>query len=405
VSKLYRTTALFGIAVFIVSCGGIGSLPEVKIDRHPEPANYRGFNIYTELPAFDPASTNPFQVDLRSADLTKLDLSESKDSLIYAAFDSQTEWPTSEKMPADFDWQTIMEMGKDPGLGMRALHDQGITGQGVGIAIIDQTLLVDHVEYKDRLLVYEEAEDITGPWLEAQMHGPAVASIAVGKTVGVAPQADLYFIATAMCNQGTYESIDFACLARSVRRIIEINDSLPADGKIRVLSMSIGWSPASKGYRDITAAVNEAKAAGIFVISSSFSETYGYSFHGLGRGPFADPNTFQSYEPGLFWQQSFFDQGFSSDTLLVPMDSRTTASPTGTEDYAFYRQGGWSWSIPYLAGAYALAVQVKPDITPEEFWSAALETGQTIQIQRDGQEYEFGAILDLQALIEALKVK
>jgi hypothetical protein len=169
--------------------------------------------------------------------------------------------------------------------------------------------------------------------------------------------------------------------------------------------MSIGWGPQSKGYRDITAAVNEAKAAGIFVISSSLTETYGYSFHGLGRDPFADPNTFQSYEPGLWWQQNFFEQGFSSDTLLVPMDSRTTASPTGTEDYVFYRQGGWSWSIPYLAGTYALAVQVRPDITPEEFWKTALETGQTIQIQHDGKEYEFGAILDPQALIEAIKAK
>ena len=29
---------------------------------------------------------------------------------------------------------------------------------------------------------------------DAQMHGPAVSSIAVGKTVGVAPEADLYYI-------------------------------------------------------------------------------------------------------------------------------------------------------------------------------------------------------------------
>ena len=63
------------------------------------------------------------------------------------------------------------------------------------------------------------------------------------------------------------------------------------------------------------------------------------------------------------------------------MDSRTTAGPTGIEDYAFYRVGGWSWSIPYLAGTYALAAQVNPDITLEEFWDAALKTGKTIPIQ------------------------
>ena len=113
-------------------------------------------------------------------------------SLLYADFDSKTQWPASDKLPTDFDRQKIMEISKDPGLGIRKLHDQGITGNGVGIAIIDQTLLVDHIEYKDRIRIYEEAEDITGGWLETQMHGPAVASIAVGKTVGVAPDADLY---------------------------------------------------------------------------------------------------------------------------------------------------------------------------------------------------------------------
>jgi hypothetical protein len=91
--------------------------------------------------------------------------------------------------------------------------------------------------------------------------------------------------------------------------------------------------------------------------------------------------------------------------LLVPMDSRTTASPTGTEDYVFYRQGGWSWSIPYLAGMYALAVQVKPEITPEAFWETALETGRTIHIGHNGKDYEFGVILDPQALIEAIRDK
>jgi hypothetical protein len=59
------------------------------------------------------------------------------------------------------------------------------------------------------------------------------------------------------------------------------------------------------------------------------------------------------------------------------MDSRTTAAPTGRSDCAFYRQGGWSWVTPYLAGLYALACQVRPDVTPELFWEKALATGTT----------------------------
>jgi hypothetical protein len=416
-STIYRITVLFVLAMLIAACSAPvtntsqatqppSSSFEVKIARHPEPVDFSGFNVYTEPPTYDPDSEEMWQVDLRSSDLTKLDLSKSKEDLLFADFDSQTKWPASDKMPADFDWQKIMETGKDPGLGLRALHDQGINGKNIGIAIIDQTLLVDHIEYKDRIRFYEEAEDVTGGWEQVQMHGPAVASIAVGQTVGVAPEADLYYIATGDCGgANSIEDMDFSCDAKSIRRIVEINKSLPADRKIRVLSMSIGWSSRNKGYDEITAAVNEAKAAGIFVISSSLSEIYGLHFHGLGREPLADPNEFTSYQPGLWWQKYFYGNGFSTETLLVPMDARTTASPTGPEDYVYYREGGWSWSIPYLAGVYALAVQVKPDIAPEEFWSTALQTGRTIQIQHGGKDYEFGVILDPQALIEALKNK
>lgn len=374
-SKFYRMLVVFVVAAFIASCGGLGVMPEVNIARHPGTANYSAIHVYTELPTFDPTSTEPFQVDLRSSDLTTFDLSKSKDNLLYADFDSKTQWPPPDKMPSDFDWQQIMEIGKDPGLGMRALHDQGIIGKGVGIAIIDQILLTDHIEFKDRIRVYEEADDIVGG--RSSMHEPAAASIAVGKTVGVAPKADLYFIATE-------EWGDLIYMANLIRRVVEINKTLPADRKIRVLSISNGWMPDKKEYDEIVTALDEVNAAGIFVISLSLYETKGFHFYGLGRNSLSNPNDFRSYGPANWWQEMFYKNGFSNETLLVPMDSRTTAAPTGTEDYAFYREGGMSWTTPYLAGMYALAAQVKPDITPEEFWETALQTGKTIQLQHDG---------------------
>ena len=87
---------------------------------------------------------------------------------------------------------------------------------------------------------------------------------------------------------------------------------------------------------------------------------------------------------------------------MVPMDSRCVASPTGPEHYVFYAQGGWSWSVPYLAGLYALACQAKPTVTPEEFWSVGLETGTTVTVERDGKTLQLGKIVDPVALIRAL---
>ncbi len=381
-----------------------GGIAFPKIDRSPAVANWKRGSL-TSLPAYDPASNDVWQVDLRSYDLAGLDLRQSLDDLMYADFDTQTVWPSAGQMPSGFDWQRIMELGKNPGLGVRDLHAQGITGRGVGLAIIDQPLIVDHQEYADRMQLYEEIN--VDPSTESQMHGPAVASIAVGKTTGVAPEADLYYIGTWNVDWGTGGSDsytwNFRYYAQAVRRILQINRQLPEGRKIRVIAMQTGWSPEQGGYDEIMAAVAEAKAAGLLVVSSSLEETFGFKFHGLGRAPLADPDKFESYEPGLWWASDFYVSNRISDRLLVPMDSRTTASPGGADEYAFYREGGWSWSIPYIAGMYALAAQVKPTITPDEFWSTAMQTGRTIELQHDGKTFPLGPILDPAALVKALQ--
>jgi subtilisin family serine protease len=346
-----------------------------------------------------------WQMDLRSFDLSQLDLTYSLNDLMYADFDSRTKWPAADKMPGDFDWQRIMEIGKNPGLGIRRLHAQGITGYGVGLAIIDQPLIVDHQEYTDRMQLYEEIN--IAPNMSSEMHGPAVTSIAVGKTTGVAPEADLYYIACYAGDFGTGGADNFTYnfhyIAQGIQRILDINRQLPEGRKIRVISISAGWSPEYKGYDEVTAAVQEAKAAGLLVVSSSLEETFGFKFQALGREPLADPDQFESYEPGLFWAKQFYGGQRFSDRLLVPMDSRTTAGPGGIDEYVFYREGGWSWSIPYIAGMYALAAQVKPTITPDEFWSLALMTGRTIELKHEEETISFGPILDPVALIAALQ--
>jgi len=370
-----------------------------KIDRQPAAADYQWGKL-DALAHYDPNSTNPFQVDLRSRDLTGLDLTGRVEDLLHATFDDRTKWPA--QIPPGYNYQQIMELGKNPGLGIRELHKQGITGRGVGIAICDQPLLVDHQEYKDRLRLYEEID--ISPRMQAQMHGPAVASIAVGKTVGVAPEADLYFIGKwSADSSGTR---NFESTARGVQRILEINEQLPAERKIRVISISVGWDTSQKGYQQTTEAVNKAKAAGMLVISSSVADVHGFIFHGLGRSVLANPDDVNSCEPGSWWANAFYkgeSHAHRLNRLLVPMDARTTASPTGASEYVFYSGGGWSWSIPYIAGVYALAAQVEPKITPDRFWALALRTGRTIDLHHGGKAYRLGRILNPAGLVAALR--
>ncbi len=356
------------------------------------------------IPQYDRNTPNPFTVDLRSYDLSNMDLRNELDSLQYAVFDDRTKWPAADKLPSAFDWQRMRELGLNPGLGVRRLHAQGITGRGVSIAIIDAELLADHQEYAGQLRLYEETEDLYQWDWYAPIHGPAVASIAVGKTVGVAPEADLYYIGT--CLGGTYESnvLDYAYLARAIRHILEVNKGLPEEHKFRVISTEFwGWKPGSKGYAEVKAATEEAKAAGMLMVSINMEETHGFEFAGLDRGPLKDPDDFASYGPGITWAKDIYSGLQPPDRLLVPMDSRTFASPTGTSEYTYSRIAGESLAMPYIAGMYALAVQVNPAITPEKFWEAALKTGRTLLVQHDGQSLPLGQILDPVALIAAIK--
>jgi hypothetical protein len=50
---------------------------------------------------------------------------------------------------------------------------------------------------------------------------------------------------------------------------------------------------------------------------------------------------------------------------------------------------------------YALAAQVDPAITPEQFWSLAMKTGKTVELEYDGQTVPLGPIIDPVALIDA----
>jgi hypothetical protein len=377
--------------------------PLPAVVRRPSPATF-SFPPFRDLPHYNADSMNPFQVDLRSRDISGLDLNGRLFDLLHADFDDGTKWPAV--LPSGFEPQRIRELGLNPGLGVRQLHHRGITGRGIAIGIIDQPLLVDHVEYRDRLRLYEEIHVFMGE-PNAAMHGAAVASIALGKTVGVAPGADLYFIAETHgeVKNGQFDW-DFKPLAQAIERLLDVNRQLPSASRIRVISISVGWSRGQKGFDEANAAVERATREGVFVISTAIEQTHKLAFHGLGREPLKDPDDFASYGLGSWWARSFLDgqRRFPPGTrLLVPMDSRSTASPTGAKDYVHYAGGGWSWSVPYLAGLYALGCQVREDLTPQVFWETALKTGRTVNITNRNETLELGTIADPAALIDALK--
>lgn len=272
-------------------------------------------------------SEDPYAVDLRSRDVSALDLTNEVENLKYASFDSKTKWPSADKMPKGFAPEKIMENGKNPGLGIRALHEQGITGKGVGVAIIDHPLLADHIEYKDNLKLYEEIDVVDAYNKVEDEHGPAVASLAVGQNCGVAKDADLYYFGTTKFE----DDVVCANACKCIDRILEINEKLPADRKIRVISSSRGYEPKYKDFDKLEAKIKEAEEKGVFVLTTSpsaFISQKNIRFMGLDRRDLSKVDDPTNYTTAVWYIENYEedDNSFSPATLLVPEGNRTHAN-------------------------------------------------------------------------------
>ena len=296
----------------------------------------------------------------RGVSLANADLRDRGDVLTRVTFDTRTGWPPKDRLPQGFDPQKILERGKDPGLGIRALHGQGITGTGVHVAIIDQPLLHDHQEYKDKVASYT-AIDCAG--VPPQMHGAAVASLLVGTNCGVSPGATLHYWAEPMWKR------DYAQRTEALRQIIEFNNGKPLRERIRVVSVSIGFNSQYQNLESWKTALRDAKKQGLVVIHCNGI------IHGIGCPLEKDPDEPAHHEICYFARESHRRSGFPKRRLYVPTDNRTTAGFEGVKDYAFFADSGLSWGAPYLAGVIALGYQVDPHLDIETVFAYLRETG------------------------------
>ncbi len=293
---------------------------------------------------------------LANVSLAHVDLRRHIELLKKMPFDSRTVWPESDKLPKGFDPAALLEEGKNPGLGVRSLHEQGIDGRGVTIAIIDQPLLRDHMEYADRLTEYEPVGLLTA-MASPKMHGPPVCSIAVGKTCGVAPKASLRYFAVQMWVP------DNKPYCYVIDKLIDFNKDKDISQQIRVVSISTGMFRQQANFDLWQETLVRAEKNGVLVVTchSAFLQ-YGT----LERIPGQDPDKASSYRRGRY--------GRRENVLHIPAGNRTIASHHGPDVYTFDRTGGMSWAAPYLAGLAALAYQVKPQIDPKTIVDLWLKT-------------------------------
>jgi beta-lactamase regulating signal transducer with metallopeptidase domain len=317
-----------------------------------QPAEAAPVSAATQLHAFE---------DVRDRDLSKLTFEDGMLPVSTLTFNEKTTWPTTERMGA---WKPslLLQAAKEPGLGIGEVHAQGITGKGVTVAIIDQPLDPAHPEFAGK---FEEYQDF-GCESHSSMHGPAVTSLLVGNACGTAPGARLYYAAVPSWKK------DARYYADALDWLTQVNSGLPEDRKILCVSVSAAPtgpnSPFEIGGERWIKAVVRAERSGMLVIDC----TQGHGFVSMCYTDPEAPEDVTRCRPG-----SRKDGGSGvRGRVCAPNSPRTVAEQTeqGGFGYAYWGQGGLSWSVPYVAGVLALGKEAAPQLSAQQLKSALFES-------------------------------
>jgi len=344
---------------------GIVQIP--YIERQPEADDFSDRCNYM-YPTGQPEKVYaPDELDVRSCDISSWNLTNysAQELADVLTFDTQTTFPSRDNLPVGFMPYRLMRINKNPGLRVDRIHAKGIKGKGVSVAIIDQNILTSHREYERNLKWYEE--DYYWRDKPASVHGTAAASLLAGSNIGIAPQARLFYFAAAIKYKDGF--LDAMPIADNLQKIIELNTKLPPSIKIRVVAVLRGFSPQDNGYEAFSAAKAKLEKDGVAVFTTD--DVYTLSrIHGADN-----PNMEHFYCRPAYWlepkeYQKIYDLSAGNHDLLIPTDYQTAAAPTDVSDYAFYATGGLTWGVTYVAGLYALGVQIDSSLTKEKFLQA-----------------------------------
>ncbi len=294
-----------------------------------------------------------------------------------------------------------------------ALHEQGYTGEGVLIAILDggfnsvnQIEGFSHLFENDRVVleknIVNPSENIYHPAINT--HGTSVLSCMAanlpGYFIGTAPDASYCFIRT--------EDADSEYLAESYYWAIgaELADSVGADIINSSLgyyefddpSMLISYEMLDGNTFPSSIAANAAIERGIHVIVAAGNSNGSY-FPWVGTPANAPSVTTVGAVDEQGEYGSFSSIGPTSTGTLKPeLAARGVAAVVFMHDGNAYYMNGTSFSSPILCGLTACLVQAHPELTPEHIKQRLIESAS----QYDNPDYYIGyGIPDFMTALES----
>ncbi|MGQ9496049.1 MAG: S8 family peptidase [Thermoanaerobaculaceae bacterium] len=294
-----------------------------------------------------------------------------------------------------------------------AVRDLGVTGQGVGIAVLDTGVDYTHSELSPggtgsgvkTVKLWDAVNDDDDP-MDDQGHGTAVASVAAGKTLGVARSAQIVAV-KVLNNEGQG---DASQILTGLDKVLQsIHQGNPYN--IRVVNLSLGgydntnWPPGSGACDsldpDTFAAFSSLRQAGALVVvaAGNGSCTNGVAWpaclsNALAVGAVYDANVGPvSFEKAQCTGPSgCTDLLTAADQIACYSDSGekldvwapgglTTAARKGGGAVAAH---GTSIAAPYVSGVAGLLAQAFPTKSSDDFFNAIRNTGKPITDSRNG---------------------
>jgi serine protease AprX len=291
-------------------------------------------------------------------------------------------------------------------------NDKGLTGKGVGVAVIDTGIAGDLPDFRasasDRTSRVV-ASVVTNPNAttadDTYGHGTHVAGILAGdgnnraaddplrgKYIGVAPDADLVSI-KASDDEGETSVID-------VIYGIQFAVDHQADYNIRVINLSLESATAQSYKTDpLDAAVESAWFKGIVVVAAAGNrgtatdavqyapgnDPYVISVGGAddqGTAGTADDDSTPWGSIGTtqdgFAKPDVIAPGAHIVSTLAPGSAFTQLCPSCVRDGSYFQAGGTSMSAPVVSGVVALLLQKFPSWTPNQVKGALMKTARPL---------------------------
>lgn len=253
----------------------------------------------------------------------------------------------------------LFETAKLNRFGIDLVHDKGINGSGMHVAVIDQSLIPEGKRFYDNLIFEHRSFDE-----DDSMHANAV----VDTLYSICPMAKIHFF-----DQGGGDIIQNRI--KFLEEIYTYNQRVPSKEKILVISLSCGFLYDGKNdntnlkfnYLDLKKKLANQNCH--IVDSESFADFFAISSPVFNH----DFSKVIDIEYGEEWRKWInnkeYEKELLSTHLLVPGGGRLYAIPSDKTEFVYTGSASYSWSIPIVAGMLLLSKSIKRNLSLKNFYS------------------------------------